>query len=124
MNPDHSDIYKVEKRMKEAAKKLHSMAGEMGMAVTIIDLDSDRRKALLSRFAAEHLKAGESASAADTLARADPAYDKEFQALFGQYQDAQTTKHEYEIEKISWETARSLLARQRETLKTLPETES
>ena len=124
MNPDHSDIYKVEKRMKEAAKKLHSMSGNMGMAITIIDLDSDRRKALLARFAAPHLKSGESAAAADTLARADASYDTEFKALFGQYQDAQTQRHEFEVEKISWETCRSLLARQRETLKTLPETEA
>jgi hypothetical protein len=122
--PDHSDITSIERRMKEAARKLHGMTSNLGMALTVMEFNSERRKALLARFAAPHLRAGESATSADTLARAEGAYDIEFQQLFGQYQEAVTQVKEYEIEKISWDTARSLLARQRETLKTLPETEA
>jgi hypothetical protein len=122
--PDHSDITAIEKRMKEAARKLHAMSANLGMALTVIEFNSERRKALLARFAATHLRNGESAISADTLARADAGYDVEFQALLGQYQDAITQVKEYEIEKISWDTARSLLARQRVTLETMPETEA
>jgi hypothetical protein len=110
--------------MKEAARKLHAMSSNLGMALTVIEFNSERRKALLARFAAPHLRSGESSVSAETLARSESGYDIEFQQLFGQYQEAVTQVKEYEIEKISWDTARSLLARQRETLKTLPETEA
>ena len=109
--------------MKEAARKLHAMSANLGMALTVIEFASERRKALLARFAAPHLREGESSVSAETLARSNPTYDVEFQALFGQYQEAITQVKEYEIEKISWETARSLLARQREMIRTMPETE-
>lgn len=117
--PDHSDIRKIEERMKKAAKRLHAMAGEVGMAVTICDYDGDRRKSLLARYAVKHIREGESAAAADTLARADESYQKELQGLADNYEQAQATKKEYENEQTSWETARSLLARARETLRTL-----
>jgi hypothetical protein len=124
MTPDHSDIARIEERMKKAAKHLHLLASEVGMAITIIDYDSDRRKNLIARYAAKHIKDGQSSVAAETLARSDPTYDMELNSLLSQYQDAQTTKKEFETEQISWETARSLLARQRETLRTLPDTEA
>jgi hypothetical protein len=123
--PDHSDIESIEKRFKLAAKRLHALAPEMATAITVIDLHSDRRKNMLARYSAPRIdKDGLSAASADTLARADKAYETEFQTLLSQYESAQSVKHEFEVEKISWETARSLLARQRETLKTLPETEA
>jgi hypothetical protein len=124
MTPDHSDIRRIEERMKTAAKRLHTLAPELAMAITIVDYDSDRRKALLARYSSKHLAEGESATAAEIIARADPAYDVELNALFSQYQMAQATRKEFEVEQISWETARSLLARQRETLRTLPDTEA
>lgn len=119
--PDHEEIHRVEKRFKLAARKMHELEGEMGMALTILEYDSDRRKALVARYAVKHIKHGESASAADTLARADPLYEAEFKTMAEVYEQAQLTKKMYENEEKSWETARSLLARQRETLRTLPE---
>lgn len=125
MNPDHSDIIKIEQRMKKAAKRLQVLAPEVAMAITICDYDSDRRKALLARYAAKHLvQDGSSAAAAELLARADPAYDVELNALMGQYQMAQATRKEFDVEQVAWETGRSLLARARETLRTLPDTEA
>ncbi len=121
--PDHSDIVSIERRMKDAARKLHGMSQNLGMAITIIDFASERRKGLLAEFTAPHIKSGESYAAAETLARADKSYDIRLQTLLGQYQDAQVQVKEFEIEKISWETARSLLARARVTMQTLPGTE-
>jgi len=121
--PDHSDIVMIENRFREAAKNMHTMMGNVASAITIIDYDSDQRKSLLARYAVKHIKTGESAAAADTLARADEAYQKELSGLRDAYELAQSKRKEYENEYISWETGRSLLARQRETLKTLPETE-
>ena len=54
--PDHSDITSIEKRMKGAARKLHDMSGNLGMALTVMEFNSERRKALLARFAAPHLR--------------------------------------------------------------------
>lgn len=122
--PDHSDIAKIERRMKEAARYLHDRTGEIATAITVLDYDSDRRKNLLARYAVKHIREGESAAAAETLARADAGYDAEYQQLFGQYEMAVRTRKDYEAEHVSWETARSLLARQRVTLSTLPETEA
>jgi hypothetical protein len=124
MTPDHSDITDIEKRMKGASKRMREMSSEVGMADTILRYDSDRRSGLLARYASVHLKAGESATAAETLARADGSHDKELQLLMSQYQDARVKVREFECERITWETSRSLLARQRETLRTLPETEA
>lgn len=124
MSADHSDIAEIERRMKEASKKMRQMASEVGMAITVIDYDSQRREDTRARYAVKYIKAGESAAAAEVLARAEPAYDEEIKALMSQKQLAESTKKEYETTHTSWETARSLLARQRETLKTLPETEA
>ena len=122
--PDYHEVIAIEKRMKDAARKLHSMAGEVGMAITIIDYDSDRRKNLLARYAVKHIKAGESATAADALARSDAAYKTELNELASTYEQAQATRKQWDAEYCSWDTARSLLARQRVTMDTMPETEA
>jgi hypothetical protein len=121
--PDHDTVKAIETRFKKAARRLHELEGDVATAITVIDYDKDRRKALLARYAKNHIDAGDSAAAAETLARADKAYDEEFQQLFSQYELAQRVRKEYENEHISWETGRSLLARQRETIRTLPGTE-
>jgi hypothetical protein len=121
--PDHDTVREIERRFKKAARRLHELEGDVATAITVIDYDKDRRKALLARYAKKHIDAGESAAAAETLARADKTYDEEFQQLFSQYELAQRVRKEYENEHISWETGRSLLARQRETMRTLPGTE-
>jgi hypothetical protein len=121
--PDHETVKDIERRFKKASRRMHELEGDVATAITVIDYDKDRRKALLARYAKKHIDAGESAAAAETLARADKAYDEEFQQLFSQYELAQRIRKDYETTHISWETGRSLLARQRETIRTLPGTE-
>lgn len=121
--PDANEIRKIERRMKEAASNLHKMESDIATALTVLGYDSDRRKNLLARHMAKPLADGESAAAAETIARSNADYDREFQVLLSQYELAQTTKKKYEAEHISWDTARSLLARQRATIETLPGTE-
>lgn len=122
--PDHSEIVSIEKRMKTAAKRMHEMVGEMATAMTVLEYDGDRRKNLLARYALPHIKAGESAAASETLARADSAYDAELNQLMGQYELAQSTRKKHDAEHVSWETARSLLSMQRQQLNTLPDYEN
>jgi hypothetical protein len=122
--PDYSEIIAIEKRMKTAAQKRHKMAAEVGMAIALKDFIKERKESLLARYAVVHIKADESSAAADTLAKSDPDYIRELNALADVYAQARTVIKEDEAEICSWETARSLLARQRETLNTLPETEA
>src|SRR4030095_3115186 len=124
--PDYHEIKKIEEAMKTAALNLHKMEGPVASAITIVDYDSDRRKSLVAplpgqtrlvaRYADKHIKKVESAAAADTLARADEAYIAELNGLRDAYELAQTVRKQDENERLSWETGRSLLARQRKTL--------
>lgn len=109
--------------MKEACRKMHDMTPDLALALTIIERDSDNRKNVLARHQVKHIKAGESATASEVMARADAEYDKEFRGYSDTYEMAIKRKLEYENEKTSWETCRSILARQREMIKTLPGTE-
>jgi hypothetical protein len=122
--PDHSEIYTIEKRMKTACKRLHDMASEVGMAITIRDYDKDRRRNLLASYALSYIKDGESVSASQLKARANEAYQQAFNGYYETYQQALTTIKIWEAEFAAYDAARSLLARQRETLRTLPETEA
>ena len=123
MNPDYSDVARIQKRMRQAARKLALLSSEVGMAETVLRYDKDRRKDTLARYVIKHLKNGESAAAAEQYARADTAYEAEIQSRYDQAQMAFTALRTYEVEKVAWETCRSLLSMQREILHTLPETE-
>lgn len=122
--PDYHEVIAIEKRMKEAARKLHDMESEMAMALVVIARDKDNMKGCLARYQIKHVKAGESAASSEILARADPEYEKEVKGYNDVLTIAVQTKLAYENEKTSWETARSLLARQRVTMDTIPETEA
>lgn len=121
MSADAHDAMQIEKRLKSAAANLHKLAGEVGTARQVIEYDSDRRKNLLARYMLPYLKDGLSAAAAEAYARSNPAYDEELQGYASQYELAQTTLRKWDAEYCSWESARSLMAMQRETLRNLPE---
>src|SRR4029450_244399 len=118
---DHSVAYSVEKRLKSASNEINNLAPMFGQAKQVIDYDSDRRKNLLAKYARVHLKAGESASAADTLARSDPEYQRELQVQSQELQTAYGITGKWDALHVRWETGRSLLALTREQLKTMPE---
>jgi hypothetical protein len=121
--PDASDVYRIQKRMKEAARKMQLMASEVGMARTVERFDKDRRKDLLARFVVTRLRAGDSAAAAEQYARADENYQAQLKGLSDVLEMAHTTLTLYDVEKCAWETCRSLLSMQRQMLQTLPGTE-
>lgn len=121
MTPDHSDKTAIESRLKNACAKISKLEKLVGVSKTVINYDSDRRKQLLAKYAAKHLKAGESSAAAETLARADEAYGKELDQLQLEYESAEKTLAENNAAETAWETFRSLLAMQRETFHHLKE---
>lgn len=116
---DFSDCLALQKKLVLAADKLSAMAGNVAMARHVTTFDSDRRKRALALSAAPLLAAGESSAAAETSARSSPEYQAAMTELGKQYTSAEKTLVEFETTKLQWETARSLIAFQRDLAKNL-----
>lgn len=121
MSADHNDQLAIEKRLKTASRKLAELAPMVGLSKQVRAYDSDRRKNLLAKYMIAPLKAGESAASAEAHARGDAAYQNELELLADQLQTAEKFIAQNEAEHASWESCRSLLAMQRETIRNLPE---
>jgi hypothetical protein len=119
--PDDSIIKGIEDRLKAVTKKLHDLAPLVGAAETVIEFNSDQRKVALAQEAKRYIERGESVAGADTLARSSPVYTEKMKELETNFTEAQRIKYEWKANMCSFEAARSLLARQRETLHTFQE---
>lgn len=116
---DYSETEQIARRMKGSTRKLHQLAPQMGVAKQVREYDSDRRKNLLAKFVVKHLIGGQSATAAETLGRADPAYEEGLKNLSTQLQDAETTIAQWQAENASFEASRSLLSFSKESMRNL-----
>lgn len=116
---DDSEIRAIEKKMKESTGKLHQLAPLLGSAETVIEFSSDQRKNALASEARRYIERGEGAANSEQLARSSPIYLEKIKTLETSYTEAQRVKYEWKATMCSYEAARSLLARQRETLRTL-----
>lgn len=116
---DHTQSNQIAERMKGSTRKLHQLASQVGSARQIREYDSDRRKNLLAKYVVKALKDGQSATAAETIGRSDPAYQEELKMLSTQLQDAETVIAQWTAEQASFDAARSLLSFSRETLRQL-----
>lgn len=102
-----------------AIQRLAALANDVGAARTIQEFSSDRRKRALARACAAALAGGESAAKAELEARADESYGRELAQLQKEHQAAEQVLTEWEVTKLSWSTAQSLLAMMRESVKRL-----
>ena len=119
---DYSDTLALQKRFMEAQKKCQDLKASYAMARTVKSYDSDRRKKLLSDCVVQAFKDGaESSSEAEHRARASTAYTIGLIKLQGELKAAEEIICAVEVEDKAWETCRSLLAMQRESLKNMPE---
>lgn len=116
---DDSEIRAIEKKMKDATSRLHQLAPLCGAAETVIEFSSDQRKNALAAEAKRYIERGEGASNSEQLARSSPLYTDKIKTLETSFTEAQRLKYEWKATMCTYEAARSLLARQRETLKTL-----
>ena len=117
--PDDSEIRMIEERMKDATRKLHALVSIIGAAETVIEFNSDQRKNALAGEAKRYIERGDGAANSENLARASVLYLTKIKDLETAFTEAQRVKYEWKATMCSYEAARSLLARQRETLKTL-----
>ncbi len=118
---DFSDSNEIAARMQSATGTLHKLAPNVGAARQCREYDSDRRKRLLAKYVAPLLKTGESATAAEHLARSNVSYGEELEKLAEQYASAEKIIAQNQAELCSFEAARSLLSFSRETLRNIPE---
>jgi|SRR5215471_4369820 len=116
---DNGEIFQIEKRMKTSTSILIKLAAQVGAAKQVREYDSDRRKNLLAKHMVPYLKAGHSAAASETMARADARYETEFEAMAGQRETADICIATWEAEHAKLDALRSLLSMQKETMKTL-----
>lgn len=116
---DDSEIRAIEQRMKEATKKLHQLSSLVGAAETVIEFSSDQRKNALAAESKRYIERGEGAAMSEQLGRASPLYLEKVKELENSFTEAQRVKYEWKATMCTYEAARSLLARQRETLRTL-----
>ncbi len=123
---DYSDVTAIQKRLKTASSELNNPASISlyAQARQVISYDSDRRKNLLARYTIKYLKQGESATAAEAMARADESYQAEFNTQSEELQTAEGVIAKRRGTETSWESARSLLSFQREGFRHMPETEA
>lgn len=94
------------------------MAQEVAKARQVREYDSDRRKRCLALAMKPFLEDG-SAAAAEALARASEEYQKSMKQLGNELVAAEKVIADYEATKIQWESARSLLAMQRDMTRNL-----
>jgi hypothetical protein len=121
MEPNSDVINQIEERLKSTTKKLHQLAPLCGSAEQVIEFNSDQRKNILAGEAKRYIERGEGAANSENLARSSPIYLEKIKALETAFSEAQRVKYEWKATMCSFEAARSLLARQRETMHTFQE---
>lgn len=119
MNPDFSDTTKIANRMGQAVKKLQDMAQAVGAAKQVLEYNAEMRRVALSVEVVKALKAGESATAAEHIARASEAYQAKLNALAAQCEAAHGTVAEYKAADSAFEASRSLLSWSKESMRQL-----
>jgi len=80
MSTDAHDLYKLTARLENIAFQIEALAPELAAAKQVDRYDSDRKKNLLAEFMAP-LLVGNSATAAETLARANVEFRKRLKDL-------------------------------------------
>jgi hypothetical protein len=115
---DFNDTRQAEQRLRDASNKLHALAPDVAHAKQVLDFAGDRRKNLLARYMAP-LLLHSGVSAAETHARADAAYQAEFEALAEQSQAAEQVLAEWRATSATFDAARSLLSFSKETIRQL-----
>jgi hypothetical protein len=116
---DWADVADLQRKLVETVDALNAMSADVGMAKHVLEYDGDRRKRALARAMAPALLGGDSGVKAEAEGRASETYQKEMQQLGKEHQAAEQQVAAWEATKIQWETARSLLAMQRDGLKRL-----
>jgi hypothetical protein len=116
---DWADVADLQQRLIETVQALDAMSSDVGMAKHILEFSSDRRKRALARAMSAALAGGDSVAKAEAEGRASETYGKELAQLSKEQVAAEQQVTAWEVAKLKWSTAQSLLAFQRDGLKRL-----
>lgn len=111
---DWSDVEALQRKMARMAEDMAILAPDVGRAKHVIQFNGDRCKQALARAMRAPLAGGDSAAKAEAEARASEPYAKELSQLSLEHKNAEEILMAWEASKIAWETARSLMAMQRQ----------
>lgn len=116
MNRDFEHLEAAQKGMADAIQKLDSLKDKVSMAKQIIEFCNDRRKSALSVLVVEYAKQDMSTALAEHSARADERFKSEMKTIMQQTGEAEKTVKAWELARIQFECARSLLSAERSLL--------
>lgn len=123
MIADYTDGINAEKSLRAANNKLHELAPQVAIARQVKEFSSDRRKALLARYAIQNLTGGDGKSAgvtmAETMARANINYCEELGQLERQFRDAEAVIAKWQATQATFEAARSLISLNKEIVRNM-----
>lgn len=118
---DYSTLESLQKRMTEQCDALEALTDRVAKARQIQDYDSDRRKNTLATFVCAEMdkEKGLSVSMAEHRARCSRGYEDRMRSLVQDALTAETDIAQWEVHKLRWETARSLLSIQKQLVRDL-----
>ena len=116
---DWTDVAELQRRMADTLQQMESMIGQMAIARQVKEFSTEQRKRLLAVAAFPLIKVGGSATASETEAKAGEPYRVALEQLGKQLVAAEETTLKWVTLRLRWETCRSLLTMQRETIKQL-----
>jgi uncharacterized iron-regulated protein len=98
--------------MADAIVALDNLKSSVAMAKQIVEFSGDRRKSYVVEFLKQDMTLG----AAEHNARADERFKAEMKAIMNQTGEAEKTIKAWELQRIKFECARSLLSAERSLL--------
>jgi hypothetical protein len=119
MQPDKSQIEKLQENLITSVRRLQKLAVLVGSARQIKEFSSDQRKNALAAEQIKFIQRGESVAGAEVCARSSPVYAEKISKLERDYSDAEKTIAQWQADFAYYEACRSLLAMERETMRTL-----
>jgi hypothetical protein len=116
MNANFEQLAAAQKGMADAITELDQLRDKVAMARQIVEFCGDRRKSALSVLVVEYLKQDMPIGAAEHQARADSRFKAEMKLIMEQTGNAEKVVKAWELQKIRFECARSLLSSERSLL--------
>jgi len=116
MNAQFEQLELAQRAMADAIVALDNLKSSVAMAKQIVEFSGDRRKSALSVYVVEFLKQDMTLGAAEHNARADERFKAEMKAIMNQTGEAEKTIKAWELQRIKFECARSLLSAERSLL--------
>ena len=109
-------ITAAQRGMQEAIDELESLKEKIGMSKQIVEFCTDRRKTALSVLVVQYSLPKVSTVLAEHQARADKRFAEEMKTIMRETAAAESVIKAFEIGKIKFECARSILSSERSLL--------